>query len=860
MKNFSIHRMPGSCTAMIAAFVSTIATAGIPEPDVVFYGRVLHLGGGEEYLLTAGTLDWTVSPPEGSVQEIFEATTALEPLDSGTLSYTIRIPQHLAVENTVLPVLGGLIVGREPGALPFRNTLITLDGLPLRLADPAGIGFDASSLNRGSYRRLDLVYAGELPDADGDGIPDWWEEKYGTERDQHDAAADPDADGVNNYGEYLAGTDPTGPDQQPKIAAEILVNLPVGGSAAPVLKPTDSDSGAAWLIYTVGTLPAMIDLRRVDQEGAVATFTQAELAAGRIQIRHLGDAPEQVFLPLTLRDETPGHDPVPTNLLLSVAEPAILWEGWGFAAASLPETLPMLQSAAGISGGATLRAPSGADSLEGPLPIVAPADIGRLMIGSASSDTLLGSAHADIFAPSAGDVIRGGGGADRILLAGASETVRIVDFSEADGDLLDFRGLLEPVDGRRLESYFQITGAILAVDANGDGSGFDDLLIELPESDLPLEVADLWDRGQMHTGTIIPETTLFLAVDGAPAEEDLAAATITLRRRGDASAALSVPLTWSGTATLGLDYQSLPTVAQFAAGQKIITFDVVPLADDIREPTESIQIEVSSSEAWSISDGSRTATLALTDLPSRVWLEVAERVAYKNGEVPAQILVRRKGPLSGSLTVRLAAGGRALSGLDYSRLPSTITFEPAQTVATLDVTPLTSATLRYGAEDVILTVQMDAGYLLGETPEARVLIINGPQSARAWMDQHGLAAEDETVMLASDDDGDGLSGLAEFAFGGSPETNDRALLSPQFLRHADGRMGLKIRRWPSAPELRYRLQVSENLKDWVDVPVGAYEESGHEIQPNGIEEVQVYMPLQPEVKANFYRYQAEFLN
>ncbi|MBR5024080.1 MAG: S8 family serine peptidase, partial [Victivallales bacterium] len=46
-------------------------------------------------------------------------------------------------------------------------------------------------------------------DSDGDGIPDWWEKKYGLNpEDPADAAEDPDGDGLPNLYEYLTGNDP----------------------------------------------------------------------------------------------------------------------------------------------------------------------------------------------------------------------------------------------------------------------------------------------------------------------------------------------------------------------------------------------------------------------------------------------------------------------------------------------------------------------------------------------------------------------------------------------------------------------------------------------------------------------------
>jgi hypothetical protein len=53
--------------------------------------------------------------------------------------------------------------------------------------------------------------AGKAPvDSDHDGMPDWWEKKYGlNSSDASDASQDKDGDGYTNIEEYLSGTDPT---------------------------------------------------------------------------------------------------------------------------------------------------------------------------------------------------------------------------------------------------------------------------------------------------------------------------------------------------------------------------------------------------------------------------------------------------------------------------------------------------------------------------------------------------------------------------------------------------------------------------------------------------------------------------
>lgn len=72
-------------------------------------------------------------------------------------------------------------------------------------------------------------------DTDCDGLPDWWELKYGLNPNwAGDALLDPDHDGLTNLQEFKLGTNP------------LLANLPVGSGGAPVLTapaPKTSDPG-----------------------------------------------------------------------------------------------------------------------------------------------------------------------------------------------------------------------------------------------------------------------------------------------------------------------------------------------------------------------------------------------------------------------------------------------------------------------------------------------------------------------------------------------------------------------------------------------------------------------------------------
>ena len=45
-------------------------------------------------------------------------------------------------------------------------------------------------------------------DTDTDGLPDWWETKFGLKANSNDATADTDGDGLSNLEEYNSGTNP----------------------------------------------------------------------------------------------------------------------------------------------------------------------------------------------------------------------------------------------------------------------------------------------------------------------------------------------------------------------------------------------------------------------------------------------------------------------------------------------------------------------------------------------------------------------------------------------------------------------------------------------------------------------------
>ncbi|MBW1859641.1 MAG: hypothetical protein JRI70_06065, partial [Deltaproteobacteria bacterium] len=69
--------------------------------------------------------------------------------------------------------------------------------------------FGGTGLNNGNDGS---IYYSASGDADGDGMPDTWELRYGLNPSIDDSLSDKDNDGLNNLGEYTRGADPTNPD------------------------------------------------------------------------------------------------------------------------------------------------------------------------------------------------------------------------------------------------------------------------------------------------------------------------------------------------------------------------------------------------------------------------------------------------------------------------------------------------------------------------------------------------------------------------------------------------------------------------------------------------------------------------
>ncbi len=849
------HRRRSHCAArfLLAGLLLAASrlTAGIPEPETVFYGRIVNRTSGQEYLMVQGNLAWVIRKPDGQPMQL---TAALTPLKDGEFSYRINVP-HEALSS-------GLTVSSSSVPLPSQNATcsllqISVDGAPARIMAPGESVFDVAQTTRATTHRLDLEVFTALPDANGDGIPDWWEDKYG----QDDAMADTDADGLNNLAEFLGGSNPTEDNRIPTLETrELLVYG--DGSTGMRLRAIDSDSQPSDLVYAVSAPPnnGTLFLRNTgsaahpDQALATGdTFTQNDVNDGRLIFVCAAGGTDSSF-GVSLRDENPAHPAADATVSLTVYRPDASLAGSQLdltagplqgvsGAASLPvDELQLLSNyllsrdagfvvwdASRESRGQTLRAPSSAltaaDYLQSYVPAHGP-DRKQVFVGGTGNDDLSGSMESDVLAGGPGnDQLRGNGGADFFLFTGPQPGQDTVEDFDLLADTLDLSHLFSG-SSSLLSDYLQVASAgndsVLHINLAGAGAtvGYNDASITL--AGVNLQAADLYllvDSGHLLVGNKQLPTRIDLVADLPVASENgPTAGSVTLVRSGWAGAGLTVNLQITGSAINGVDYAWLPAQVVFAPNQRMVSIAVAPYADAIIEPSESVQIMVQPGSGYAVG-ATGSGTVTIEDLAPLVSVEAVQPVAVLDTQRPGMILLRRSGVLDRTVIVRLRITGTASSGSDYAPLPSFVELASGQASYQLAVVPSTSAVLANGAESVRVTIVADPSYKLGDPASAGVSLVDHEMSFAGWA---AAAFPGATTDLASfagrDEGGQGIVNLLRYAFQLDPNNPSASMANcPKFEIQGD-RFTVSFHRFAAATDLRYIVEASNDLRTWHATP------------------------------------------
>jgi hypothetical protein len=124
-----------------------------------------------------------------------------------------------------------------------------------------GLGYSLTRVSNSDYGNDPVNWTASAPtpgtvggiaDSDSDGLPDWWEDAFGTLKNTPDGFADPDNDGLTNTQEYLAGTLPLDPASNLRLsiaggAGFVLLQFSAASNKTYTVLHNGSPSGASWL-------------------------------------------------------------------------------------------------------------------------------------------------------------------------------------------------------------------------------------------------------------------------------------------------------------------------------------------------------------------------------------------------------------------------------------------------------------------------------------------------------------------------------------------------------------------------------------------------------------------------------------
>ncbi len=210
---------------------------------------------------------------------------------------------------------------------------------------------------------------------------------------------------------------------------------------------------------------------------------------------------------------------------------------------------------------------------------------------------------------------------------------------------------------------------------------------------------------------------------GQNAPEASGAATVTISLSAISGAPVTVPVSASGTATVGSDYAPPATSLTILAGTLSTSFTVAIIDDTIDEPAETITLSLGAPIGAQLGGlSTHVITIDDDDVPPSVrFVQASQLVSETGGSVLLQ--VELTSPAAQVVTVPISFFGTATVGTDYSVGTSLLTIPAGNTLVSLTVTILDDS-LDEPGESIVAVLGTPIGAVLGSIPVQTVTILD----------------------------------------------------------------------------------------------------------------------------------------
>jgi hypothetical protein len=241
--------------------------------------------------------------------------------------------------------------------------------------------------------------------------------------------------------------------------------------------------------------------------------------------------------------------------------------------------------------------------------------------------------------------------------------------------------------------------------------------------------------------------------------------------RSSAGVPLTINYTLTGTATNGVQYQTIATNVTLSSTATETNINVFPIDDGIPQPTTTVILTLQTGTGYA-GAGSAIVSISDNDTPTIDISSPANAQAYgrytnstgpgNNADFISYTLTRRGKLNTGSdLTVNLAYGGSAVSGADFTPV-STVTIPDGTQSAGLTLSPLDNASVTSN-RTVTVSVGSGVGYAIGTGAASGTIVSAHYAPAPVLLTNSLTSAADATNWFITYGAGDPFDNATDFS-------------------------------------------------------------------------------------------------